>query len=165
MALNAAEREPFIERYARGPSLMKAALAKVPEEARQWRPGPGKWSVHEIVCHCADSETVGATRIRFLVAEQDPLVLGYDEAAWATTFDYHAHPLEPAIAAFETARANTVALLRRLPESAWAKVGKHSHSGRYGAEDWLRIYAEHLEKHTGQIERTLAAWQESKQRG
>jgi hypothetical protein len=162
MALSAAEREPFIERYALGASLVKAALATVPEAARQWRPGPGKWSVHEIVCHCADSETVAATRIRFVVAEKDPLVLGYDEAGWATTFDYHAHPLELAIAALETARANTVALLRRLPESAWAKVGKHSQSGRYGAEDWLRIYAEHLEKHTGQIERTLAAWQNSK---
>jgi len=26
------------------------------------------------------------------------------------------------------------------------------------AEDWLKIYAEHLEKHSGQIERNLAAW-------
>ena len=23
----------------------------------KWRPGKGKWSVHEVVCHCADSET------------------------------------------------------------------------------------------------------------
>jgi hypothetical protein len=25
-------------------------------------------------------------------------------------------------------------------------------------EDWLRIYADHMEKHSGQIERNVAAW-------
>src|SRR6266571_7500727 len=151
MALSAAEREQMIERYARGPSLVRAALAKVPEAARKWRPGPGKWSAHEVVCHCADSETVAASRIRFVVAEKEPLIVGYDQDGWASTFDYHSHPLEPALAAVEAARANTVALLRRLPAKAWAKEGKHTESGRYGAEDWLRVYAEHLEKHSRQI--------------
>jgi hypothetical protein len=59
-------------------------------------------------------------------------------------------------------RANTAPLLRRLPESAWAKVGTHSESGTFGAERWLEVYAEHLEKHTGQIERVLAAWELSR---
>lgn len=37
-------------------------------------------------------------------------------------------------------------------------TGQHSESGRYGAEDWLKTYAEHLEGHARQIERNLAAW-------
>jgi hypothetical protein len=78
MSLNAQEREDRIRRYAEGPSRLKVAWSKVPEKARQWRPGPGKWSAHEIVCHCADSETNAALRIRYLVAEKDPLVVGYD---------------------------------------------------------------------------------------
>ena len=44
MSLSPAEREDRIERYARGASRLKAALGRVPEEARKWRPGPGKWS-------------------------------------------------------------------------------------------------------------------------
>jgi hypothetical protein len=55
-------------------------------------------------------------------------------------------------------RANTVPLLRRTSDAAWARMGTHSESGRYGAEDWLRSYAEHLETHTRQLERNLAAW-------
>ena len=35
-------------------------------------------------------------------------------------------------------RANTVVLLRRLPEEAWAKEGRHTASGRYTALDWLK---------------------------
>ena len=47
---------------------------------------------------------------------------------------------------------------RRLPEAAWQRAGRHTESGPYSAEDWLRIYAEHLEGHAQQIEANLAAW-------
>ena len=79
MTLSPAEREDRIERYARGPARLKAALGRVPEEARKWRPGPGKWSVHEVVCHCADAELNAAARVRYLVAEKDALIVGYDQ--------------------------------------------------------------------------------------
>lgn len=158
MALSHDERETLIRQYAHGPARLKAALACVPAEALQWRPRPGEWSAHEVIVHCADSETNAAARIRFLTAEPDPVIQGYNEAEWARRFDYHTHPLEPALALVETVRANTVALLRRMPEDAWARVGRHTESGRYGAEDWLRIYAEHLEIHARQIEANVAAW-------
>ena len=156
------EREDLIRRYEAGPARLKAALAKVPAEAMKWRPGKGKWSVHEVVCHCGDSEANGALRIRYLVAEKDPLIVGYDQARWAEVFEYHDAPIEPALATVEAVRANTAALLKRLPEKVWSVTGRHTESGTYTAEDWLGIYAEHLEKHSGQIERNLAAWQAAK---
>ena len=159
MPLIPAERERLIQQYADGPARLKQALAKVPEEARKWRPAPGNWSVHEVVCHCADSETNAAARIRYVAAEKDPVVLGYDENAWAVRFDYHNHPLDAALTVVDAVRANTAALIRRLPEEAWTKEGRHSQSGRYTAEDWLTIYAEHLEEHARQIDNNLAAWQ------
>jgi hypothetical protein len=158
MALEARERDELIARYAAGPERLRAALARVPAEAIQWRPGPGRWTVHEVVCHCADSETNAALRIRYLTVEKEPVILGYDQDAWAAQLDYHAHPLPLALATVEAVRANTVPLLRRLPEGAWARVGRHTESGVYGSEDWLRSYAEHLEKHSRQIERNLEAW-------
>jgi hypothetical protein len=158
MALEVKERDALIARYAAGPDLLRAALAKVPREALQWRPGPGRWSAHEVVCHCADSEANAALRIRYLAVEKDPLIVGYDQDAWAVALDYHAQPLEPALQTVVAVRANTAPLLRRLPETAWARVGRHTESGRYGAEDWLRSYADHLEKHSRQIERNLEAW-------
>jgi len=158
MPLDRAERERLIQQYEDGPARLKAALAKVPAEARQWRPAPGEWSAHEVVVHCADSETNGAMRVRYLMAEKDPVLVGYDQEMWARHYDYHAHPLEPALAAVDGVRANTVALLRRLPEDAWLRVGRHTESGRYTGEDWLRIYAEHLEIHARQIESNVEAW-------
>ena len=158
MVLSVSEREDLMARYARGPGQIRAALARVPEEARQWRPGPGRWSAHEVVVHCADSETNSALRIRYLLAEKAPVIIGYDQEEWARAFDYHSEPLEPALAAVETARGRTVPLLRRLSEADWAKAGRHTESGPYTVEDWMRTYAAHLEGHAAQIERCLEAW-------
>jgi hypothetical protein len=163
MPLTSAERAPLIAQYADGPRRLREALATVPLEAMTWRPEPGEWSAHEVVVHCSDSETQSASRIRVLVADKDPVIQGYDEAQWARDFDYHAHPLDVALTTVDAVRANTTALLRRLPETAWAKVGRHTESGRYTAEDWLTIYADHLDNHARQIEANVAAWNASNQ--
>ena len=157
-------RAQRITQYEQGPARLKQALAQVPDAAVQWRPAPERWSAHEIVCHCADAEVNAAARIRFLLAEKDPVIVGYDQEEWARTFDYHAHPLDAALQTVESVRANTAALIKRLPQSAWEKEGRHTESGRYTAEDWLRIYADHLEGHARQIEKNVAAWQEGKDR-
>jgi hypothetical protein len=152
------ERGSLIEQYARGPARLREALAKVPKGALQWRPEPGRWSAHEVGVHCADAEANAALRIRYLLAEKEPLIVGYDQDAWARLFDYHAQPLEEALAAAASARSRTVPLLRRMTDADWAKAGRHTESGPYSAEDWLRIYAVHLEGHARQIERNVEAW-------
>ena len=158
MPMSNDERERLIRLYAEGPARLRAAFESVPEEARQWRPGPGKWSAHEVVVHCADSETNASARIRYLAAEKEPLILGYDQDEWARTFDYHQHPADAALATVEAVRGNTVPLLRRLPDSAWAREGRHTESGRYTGESWLHSYANHVENHARQIERNVLAW-------
>jgi hypothetical protein len=161
MAIGSGDRADRIAQYARGPARLRTALAQVPDAAVRWRPAPGKWSAHEVVCHSADAEVNGAARLRYLLAEKEPLLQAYDQDTWARTFDYHAHPLEPALATVEAVRANTVALLTRLPEEMWSREGRHSQSGRYTVSDWLRIYSDHLENHARQIERNLEAWQQA----
>lgn len=152
------QRAALVEQYARGPERIRGALEKVPPEALQWRPAPGAWSVHEVVVHCADSETNAALRIRYLLAEKEPLVVGYDQDAWARRFDYHAQPLGESLAVAAAARGRTAPLLRAMTDADWARQGRHTESGPYSSEDWLRVYAAHLEGHAAQIERNVAAW-------
>lgn len=159
MPFDTATRDAFLRRYAAGPAQLRRAWEEVPAEARAWRPGPDRWSAHQVVVHCADSETYAATRIRLLLADPEPLIVGYDENAWARCFDYHSADPAHALALVELVRGVTLELLSRLPDRAWGRSGRHTHSGPYGTDDWLRIYAEHLEVHAAQIGRTLAAWQ------
>ena len=163
MSMDADARKPFLERYRTGPILLRQAWGKVPQEARAWRPGEGKWSAHEVVVHCADSETYAAIRIRLLLAEAEPLaeplIVGYDENVWAKRFDYQAADPELALHLVETVRAHTAAMLALLPDEAWGRMGRHTQSGPYGTDDWLRSYGVHLEVHAAQILRNLMAWQ------
>jgi len=152
-------REGCLQRYEAGPGLLRQAWAAMPPEARDWRPGPGRWSAREVVIHCADSETVSAARIRMLLTAPEPLIVGYDENVWAGTFDYSGADPELALALVANLREHTARTLRRLPDSAWGRAGRHTESGAYADSDWLRIYAEHLEIHAAQIRRNLAAWE------
>src|SRR5437879_6335233 len=83
MAQSAQERTALIDRYARGPALLKAALAKIPPDALKWRPEPKRWSAHEIIVHCADAESNAHMRLRYLLAEDQPVIQGYDQDRWA----------------------------------------------------------------------------------
>ena len=157
--MTAVERAALITRYAEGPALFRRTLARVPAAAMQWRPAAGKWTVHEIIIHCADSESNAHMRIRYLAAEAKPVIIGYDQDVWATVLEYHSLPIEPALAVIDAVRANTVPLLRRLSEADWQKAGHHSESGPYSATSWLHSYGQHLEVHSRQVERNLAAWE------
>lgn len=157
--MNSEEREALFSRYEAGASLLRTALSRAPEAMRQWKPAPDQWSVHEIVVHCADSETNSAMRIRYLVGEPSPTIAGYDQDRWARDMRYHALPLDLALAQVDATRAWTAAFLRSLPDAAWSRAGRHTELDEpYTADRWLEIYAEHLEVHARQIARTVDRW-------
>ena len=156
--LTAAERESLIVEYERGATLLRTAWESIPEDAEKWRPAPEKWSAHEVVIHCADSETYAATRIRLLVAEKDPLIVGYEQEVWARVFNSHTQSTDRALRTIDAVRTGTLPILRSLTEGDWAKEGKHTQSGPYNACDWLKSYGPHLTNHARQIERNLAAF-------
>lgn len=156
--LSRAERDAFLKRYEAGPALLRAAFEAVPAAARQFRPGPGAWSAHEIVVHCLDSEANGHVRLRLLLVDPAPLLVAYDQDEWVRALDGHGSDPELALRLIELLRANNAALLRRLLESAFGRAGRHTELGEYSDADWFRLYAEHLEIHARQIERNLAAW-------
>jgi hypothetical protein len=157
--MTAKEREALLVRYENGVRLLEEALAEVPPEAFKWRPAPGKWSVHEVIVHCADSETNSSMRIRYLVGESEPVISGYDQDRWAKAFDYQRLSLDLSLRQLEAVRAWTAAFIRTLPEAAWSRSGRHTEIQKpYTAEMWLGIYAEHLEIHARQIRRNVEAF-------
>jgi DinB family protein len=165
MALSPPQRRERIEQYERGPLRLKAALIQLPDRVVRWRPSADRWSAHERVCYCADAETVGASRLRYLVAEKEPRLVGYDAEEWVRRLDYLSHPLEPAIITIEAVRANTTALLKRLPVWAWTLEARQSDAGIYTIDDWLTTYSDHLDRHAREIELGFEAWQESSKTG
>jgi len=153
--MNAAEREALIDQYEDGFRVVSVALEAITEAELEAREAPGGWSSREIVHHLADSEMTSAIRLRLLIAEDAPTLLGYDQEAFVRSL-YPDRPIGPSLTAFEAARAATVPILRRLSEEQWQRAGTHSESGRYTVEDWLHIYSGHAHDHSDQIRRARA---------
>ena len=150
--MDATERKRLIDTYKDGYRAVAEALAGAPEDELDTAPAPGKWTARQIVHHLADSEMTSAIRLRRLVAEDNPTIVGYDQEAFAVRLHYD-RPIASSLEAFRWARISTAELLDRLTEDDWARSGTHSESGAYSVTGWLEIYAEHAIKHAAQIRR------------
>lgn len=156
-----AERNSLIERYRGGSAAVDAALdGLVAAELDRPPAGDGDWTVRQIVHHLADSESMAYIRLRRLIAEDDPLIQGYDEPEWARRLHYD-RPIEPSVAVLRAVRAASLQLVESLSPEEWGRTGTHSESGSYSAEQWLRIYASHPYDHANQIREVLAGSAES----
>ena len=151
------DRKHLITRYAGGFEEVSRAIEGLSDEDLSAHPLAGKWSAREIVQHLADSETISGQRLRRLLVEVHPVLLGYDQDAFAVRLRYNERPIGPALDAFRAARATTLQVLEHMTESDWTREGWHSESGRYTAETWLGIYADHAHLHAGQIRRLREA--------
>lgn len=148
-------REALIAQYAGGYQAITDALAGITPAELDAREGPHEWSPREVVHHLADSEMASALRLRRLIAEDRPAIVGYDQEEYARRLSYD-RPLDGSLAAFRAARETTAEILRRMTEDEWAREGTHSEIGRYTVLDWLRIYAVHAHDHAAQIRRARA---------
>lgn len=151
------ERQALVAQYKAGYEEVARSLEGFPETALAERPLPGKWSAREIVQHLADSEMNSAIRLRKLLTEENAQIQGYDQEDYAARLRYNERDIAPALDALRGARATTGQLLDAMTDADWSRAGTHSESGRYTAEDWLRIYADHAHNHAAQIRRLRKA--------
>lgn len=150
--MDKATRETLVQRYKDGYVQVAEALKGATDAELDARPSPGKWTAREIVHHLADSEMTSAVRLRRLIAEDAPVIVGYDEAEYARRLHYD-RPIAASLIAFKAARETTGELLDRLSDAEWAREGTHTESGRYTVFAWLEIYAKHAHNHADQIRR------------
>jgi hypothetical protein len=149
----AQDRAALLERFASGADDVTEAVAGASDDDLDRRPPSGEWTAREIVHHVADSESMAYIRLRRLLAEDQPVIQGYDEPEWARRLHYD-RAIEPSLAVLRAVRASTHQLLRSLTDEEWARTGTHTEYGDgYSVDRWLRIYAEHSHEHADQIRR------------
>jgi len=140
-------RQLVIDRYAEGGLLLaQAASGLTPEQARA-RPDPGAWSIAELVAHLLDADLVLADRMKRVIAEEDPPLPAFDHDAWVARLDSHAMPVDEAAALFAANRKWMARVLRAQDESAFARFGVHSQTGRQTLAEILVKAANHLDHH------------------
>ena len=154
--MSAQDRAALLDTFRAGYAEVEAALAGISEEALDRAPADDGWSPRQVVHHLADSEATAYVRLRRLIAEDEPVIQGYDEPEYARRLHYD-RPIGSSLAVLRAVREASLELLESLTDAEWARTGTHSESGPYSVERWLEIYASHSRDHANQIREARAA--------
>jgi hypothetical protein len=169
--------EQRLERLARTPDELAAAIEGRGDDGLSRRPDPGGWSAKDVVCHLRDVEELVILRLHTMLAMDEPKVLGVgsqptDAAAWGFGGDVP-FPLDPdrwreerqyerndphaALAAFRRRRGEVLALLASLSPEQWRRGAIHPSGERWTFEDWTAGTAGHDDSHLEQLRQSLAS--------
>jgi hypothetical protein len=141
-----------IEAYLAGVQALRHATRGLTRELALARPVAGKWSTLEVVCHLADFEPIGADRMKRVIAEERPQLLGASEVKFAAALAYHARDLEEELTIIDKTRHQMARILRTLPAEALQRVGVHNERGPLTLDRLLTINIEHIPHHVKFIE-------------
>jgi hypothetical protein len=145
------DRSALLERFRTGYDDVEAALAGISTDELDRKP-PGGWSARMIVHHLADSETSAYIRLRQLIAQDDPVIVAYDEEQFAQRLHYD-RPIELSLAVVRAVREASLQLLETIAPEEWDRAGTHTRVGPYSVDRWLEIYSRHSHDHADQIRR------------
>ena len=122
-------------------------------------PAHGEWSVFGCLAHVVDAEIVMSGRYRWIVAHDEPPLLGYDQDLWVQRLhaDPGSEPVADLLASFAALRQANVAMWRRSSDAERARVGLHGERGPESYDLSFRMIAGHDRFHLRQARETLDA--------
>lgn len=142
----------LIEQYAAGADLPRQAIAGLTSDELNAQPVAGTWSIQQIVFHLMDSDLIASDRMKRVIAEDHPTLIGYDETRFAQRLFYDQLDPELACDLFARNRQLTAEILRRLPDEAFERTGFHNEIGVKRLADFVKNYVDHLHHHWKFIE-------------
>jgi hypothetical protein len=126
------------------------------------RPEPGEWSVLECIGHITDGELVVATRQRWILAEEVPEIVGYDQALWVDRLEHNADDPALLIELFRAIRRSNLDLWARRPIADRDRIGRHRERGDESYDLTFRLAAGHDLVHLEQARRALETVERSR---
>jgi hypothetical protein len=142
----------MIEPYLTGAQALRQAVRGLTREQLLARPVAGKWSTLEVVCHLADFEPIMADRMKRIIAEEQPQLVGASEVRFAAALAYQERDIEEELAIVENTRKQMARILRTLPDAALQRVGVHNERGPLTLERMLTLSTGHIPHHVKFIE-------------
>jgi uncharacterized damage-inducible protein DinB len=150
------ERDP-LDVLAQTADTLAEIVSKHSAALLRARPFEGKWTPNEVIGHLTDSEWVYGYRLRLILCEDDPTILGTKQDSWVAAQRHNER--EP------KALAEIFRLLRQLNLTAWKRTspadlertGQHNERGPESLGVMLRLLAGHDLSHLAQITRYIQA--------
>lgn len=140
-----------VEAYAAGAARVTEAIRGLEAADFAATPVAGTWSIGQIVIHLMDSDLIAADRMKRIIAEENPTLIGYDETAFSQKLFYAQQDPFAAAEIFRMNRELFSVVLRNVDDAAFARGGMHNERGRLTLAEMLETYVRHLNHHLGFI--------------
>ena len=144
------------EVQAATPSAFRHLIAEAGEDLYT-RPADGEWSVFGCIAHVADAELVMSTRYRFILAHDEPPLIGYDQDLWVNALHPDAGGAEPLLELFEPLRVANLSLWASTTAAERARTGLHAERGPESLDLSFRMIAGHDRFHLRQARAALTS--------
>ena len=144
------------EAQSQAPATIRAMIAEAGDLL--WtRPAPGEWSAVLCLAHIADGELVMSGRYRWVLAHDQPELIGYDQDLWVNAL--HPDDTDPAelLAMFEPLRTANISLWQGTSEAQRQRVAIHRERGPESLDLMFRMLGGHDRVHLAQARRALEA--------
>ena len=149
-----ADLKKHIEAAEKSPKEIAAAVSGLSPAVLRYKPAPNKWSIHEILGHLVDGETVYAYRLRQMLADKEPVIAPIDQDEWARHLGYTETPVAELVALYGLNRHHNLRLLRRLQPGDLEKGAFHpEYRKKETVADIVGRMSSHGANHLQQIER------------
>jgi hypothetical protein len=90
---------------------------------------------------------ISTDRMKRIIAEENPMLLGYDETKFSKNLFYHEQPAADAVTMIDLNRRMFTNVLQMLPEAALKRPGVHSERGNQTLGGYLQGVVNHLDHH------------------
>ena len=137
----------LVNDYLAGPKMLRDAVRGLTREQLLTRPVAGKWSTLEVICHLVDFDPIIADRMKRVIAEERPALLGADENLFAAALAYHDRDLDEELTILDKTRSQMARILRKLPDTALERVGVHNERGPRTLEQLVQTAIAHIPHH------------------
>jgi hypothetical protein len=154
-----ANRDP-LEVLAQTASTLADIVGKQSATILRTRPFEGKWTPNEIIGHLADSEWVDGYRLRLILSENEPTILGTKQDLWVAALRHNEREPSELVEVFRTMRLFNLALWRQTSPQDLRRTSQHNERGPESLEVMLRLLAGHDLSHLEQISRYVQAVQQ-----
>jgi len=150
------DRDP-IELLVATPATLQRIVSQHSPKVMRTRPFPGKWTPNEIIGHLGDTEWTYGFRIRMILSEDSPAILGMDQEKWVIGQGHNDREPSELLEIFRELRRFNLLLWKRMNPAALERTGRHNERGPESLGLMLRMTAGHDLSHIDQITRYLAA--------
>ena len=119
------------------------------------RPFEGKWTPNEVIGHLTDSEWTYGYRLRLILSEDEPAIIGTDQDRWVAAQRFNDRDPAELVEMFRSLRELNLVAWKNVTPSEMARKGRHNERGEESLAQMFRMLAGHDLAHIDQINRYL----------